>query len=106
LFSNVVIPGKSLNELSKIIEDSSDLIDVIVTESQVLFKVQHLMFFSRLLDGKYPVTKNMIPKHSKTEFTIQTKSFLQTLERALLLSREGKNNVINLKTLSDGIIEI
>lgn len=106
LFSNVVIPGKSLNELSKIIEDNSDLIDVIVTESQVLFKVQNLLFFSRLLDGKYPVTKNMIPKHSKTEFTIQTKSFLQTLERALLLSREGKNNVINLKTLSDGIIEI
>lgn len=105
-FSNVVIPGKSLNELSKIIEDNSDLIDVIVTESQVLFKVKNLLFFSRLLDGKYPVTKNMIPKHSKTEFTINTRAFLQTLERALLLSREGKNNVINLKTLVDGMIEI
>ncbi|HHY20799.1 MAG TPA: DNA polymerase III subunit beta [Bacilli bacterium] len=105
-FSNVVIPGKSLNELSKIIEDSSDLIDVIVTQSQVLFKLKNLLFFSRLLDGKYPVTKNMIPKHSKTEFTIHSKALLQTLERALLLSREGKNNVINLKTLADGMIEI
>ncbi|WP_096202880.1 DNA polymerase III subunit beta [Bacillus sp. FJAT-45350] len=105
-FSNVVIPGKSLNELSKVVEDSNELIDVVVTESQVLFKLKNLLFFSRLLDGKYPVTKNMIPSNSKTDFVIKTKPFLQTLERALLLSKEGKNNVINLKTLEDGLIEI
>ncbi len=105
-FENVVIPGKSLNELSKVIDDTNEYIDVVVTESQVLFKVKNLLFFSRLLDGKYPVTKNMIPTNSKTDFILKTKSFVQTLERALLLSREGKNNVINLKTLEDGLIEI
>lgn len=105
-FTNIVIPGKSLDELNKIIEDVNDPIELIVTESQVLFKMKNLLFFSRLLDGKYPVTKNMFPKQSKTDFTIETKVFLQVLERALLLSREGKNNVVNLKTLSDGMIEI
>jgi DNA polymerase III subunit beta len=105
-FSNVVIPGKSLNELSKILDDSNELIDVVVTENQILFKLKNLLFFSRLLEGKYPVTKNMIPTQSKTSFTLKSKPFLQTLERALLLSREGKNNVINLKTLEGGLIEI
>ncbi|WP_026675513.1 DNA polymerase III subunit beta [Alkalihalobacterium bogoriense] len=105
-FENVVIPGKSLTELSKILEESDSLIDLVVTESQILFKLKNLLFFSRLLDGKYPVTKNMIPTHSKTDFVIKTKPFLQTLERALLLSREGKNNVVNLKTLENGVIEI
>ncbi|WP_088104610.1 DNA polymerase III subunit beta [Halalkalibacter urbisdiaboli] len=105
-FSNVVIPGKSLNELSKILDDTNELIDVVVTENQVLFKLENLLFFSRLLEGKYPVTKNMIPTQSKTSFKLKTKPFLHTLERALLLSREGKNNVINLKTLEDGLIEI
>ncbi|WP_078556406.1 DNA polymerase III subunit beta [Bacillus alkalicellulosilyticus] len=105
-FENIVIPGKSLNELSKILEENDKLIDIIVTESQILFKLDNLLFFSRLLDGKYPVTKNMIPTHSKTDFVIKTRPFLQTLERALLLSREGKNNVVNLKTLDNGIIEI
>lgn len=104
-FENVVIPGKSLIELSKIIDDSNDLIDVVVTENQVLFKMENLLFFSRLLEGKYPVTKSMIPTQSKTSLHLKTKSFLHTLERALLLSREGKNNVINLKTL-DGQVEI
>ncbi len=105
-FSNVVIPGKSLNELSKIIEDTNDLIDVVVTENQILFKIKNLLFFSRLLEGKYPVTKSMIPTQSKTSFKLKTKPFLHTLERALLLSREGKNNVINLKTLEGGQVEI
>jgi DNA polymerase-3 subunit beta len=105
-FSNVVIPGKSLNELSKIIDDTNELIDVVVTENQVLFKMKNLLFFSRLLEGKYPVTKSMIPTQTKTSLQLKTKPFLQTLERALLLSREGKNNVINLKTLEGGNVEI
>ncbi|GAE26198.1 DNA polymerase III beta subunit [Halalkalibacter wakoensis JCM 9140] len=105
-FSNVVIPGKSLNELSKIVDDSNELMDVVVTENQILFKLKNLLFFSRLLEGKYPVTKSMIPTQSKTSLKLKTKPFLQTLERALLLSREGKNNVINLKTLDSGNIEI
>ncbi|MFC0561293.1 DNA polymerase III subunit beta [Halalkalibacter alkalisediminis] len=105
-FSNVVIPGKSLTELSKIIDDNNELIDVVVTENQILFKMKNLLFFSRLLEGKYPVTKSMIPTQSKTTLRLKTKPFLQTLERALLLSREGKNNVINLKTLNSNLVEI
>lgn len=105
-FSNIVIPGKSLNELNKIIEDNDKLVEIVVTENQILFKSKHLLFFSRLLDGNYPVTKNMIPQHSKTEITLMTKGFLQAIERALLLSREGKNNVVNLKTLDNQEVEI
>lgn len=105
-FSNVVIPGKSLNELSKILEDDDELVDVVVSDNQVLFKVKNLLFFTRLLDGHFPVTKQMIPTQFKTSIQLKTNSFLQTLERALLLSREGKNNVINFKTLESNQIEI
>lgn len=105
-FSNVVIPGKSLSELNKIIEDNNELLNIVVTENQILFKSKNLLFFSRLLDGNYPATKNMIPDHSKTEIILETKGFLQAIERALLLSRDGKNNVVNLKTLDGGEIEI
>ncbi|WP_158738373.1 DNA polymerase III subunit beta [Alteribacillus sp. YIM 98480] len=104
--SNIVIPGKSLNELSKILEDTDELIEVVVTDSQVLFKFKYLLFFSRLLDGKYPLTKNMIPEQSKTQMEIPAKELLQSLERALLLSKEAKNNVINLKTLEGEVLEI
>ncbi|WP_054703494.1 DNA polymerase III subunit beta [Bacillus sp. JCM 19041] len=105
-FQNVVIPGKSLQELSKILEDTSDPAEIVVTENQILFKLGNLLFFSRLLEGKYPVISSMIPTQSKTSFVLKTKQLLQTLERALLLSREAKNNVINLKTLGENQIEI
>lgn len=44
-FSNVVIPGKSLSELSKIIDDNEDLVDITVAENQILFKANNLLFF-------------------------------------------------------------
>ncbi|WML42479.1 DNA polymerase III subunit beta [Neobacillus sp. PS3-40] len=103
---NVVIPGKSLNELSKIIDDSNELIDIVITENQVLFKAKHLLFFSRLLEGNYPDTSRLIPSESKTNVTVKAKEFLHAIDRASLLAREGRNNVVKLSTVEAGIIEI
>ena len=90
----MVIPGKSLNELSKIIDDSNELVDIVITENQVLFKAKHLLFFSRLLEGNYPDTSRLIPNESKTDVIVNTKEFLQAIDRASLLAREGRNNVV------------
>ena len=87
---NVVIPGKSLNELSKILDDTNDLIEIVITENQVLFKAKNLLFFSRLLEGNYPDTSRLIPTESKTDVTVKTKEFLQAIDRASLLQRRTK----------------
>ncbi|MFT4416912.1 DNA polymerase III subunit beta [Fredinandcohnia humi] len=103
---NAVIPGKSLNELSKILDDTNDLVDIVITENQVLFKTKHLLFFSRLLDGNYPDTSRLIPTESKTEVVLATKEFLQAIDRASLLAREASNNVVKFTTLPEGVVEI
>lgn len=103
---NVVIPGKSLNELSKILDDNNDLVDIVITENQVLFKAKHLLFFSRLLEGNYPDTARLIPNESKTDIVLNTKEFLQAIDRASLLAREGRNNVVKFATLEGGFVEI
>ncbi|MFS0865526.1 DNA polymerase III subunit beta [Fredinandcohnia sp. 179-A 10B2 NHS] len=103
---NAVIPGKSLNELSKILDDNNDLVDIVITENQVLFKTKHLLFFSRLLDGNYPDTSRLIPTESKTEIVLATKEFLQAIDRASLLAKEASNNVVKFTTLPDGVVEI
>ncbi|WP_062200913.1 DNA polymerase III subunit beta [Massilibacterium senegalense] len=105
-FHNVVIPGKSLNELNKIIEDTTDLLEIVVTENQILFRAKNLLFFSRLLDGNYPETTRLIPQESQTTIKVKTKDFLQTVDRASLLAREGQNNVIKLIASQDKILEI
>lgn len=106
---NIVIPGKSLNELNKILDDTSDLVEIVITDNQVLFKAKHLLFFSRLLEGNYPDTSRLIPTDVKTEIVVKTKEFLQAIDRASLLAREGQNaNVVKLATLDStpGLIEI
>ncbi|MBT2684877.1 DNA polymerase III subunit beta [Bacillus sp. ISL-37] len=103
---NVVIPGKSLTELSKILDDSSESVDIVITENQVLFKAKHLLFFSRLLEGNYPDTGRLIPTESKTGVVVNTKEFLHAIDRASLLAREGRNNVVKFSTIEGGAIEV
>ncbi|MBP2243144.1 DNA polymerase-3 subunit beta [Cytobacillus eiseniae] len=103
---NVVIPGKSLGELSKILDDTHELIDIVITENQVLFKAKNLLFFSRLLEGNYPDTSKLIPADSKTNIVVDTKDFLHAIDRASLLAREGRNNVVKFTTIEGGVIEI
>ncbi|WP_210367584.1 DNA polymerase III subunit beta [Bacillus sp. REN3] len=103
---NVVIPGKSLTELSKILDDSSDLVEIVITENQVLFKAKHLLFFSRLLEGNYPDTARLIPTESKTDVVVNTKEFLHAIDRASLLAREGRNNVVKFSIIEGGAIEV
>lgn len=103
---NVVIPGKSLNELSKILDDSHELVEIVMTENQVLVKAKHLLFFSRLLEGNYPDTSRLIPAENKTELVVNTKDFLHAIDRASLLAKEGRNNVVRLTTFDNQGIEI
>ncbi|MFJ8264071.1 DNA polymerase III subunit beta [Rummeliibacillus sp. NPDC094406] len=104
--ANVVIPGKSLNELSKILSDSTTPVDIFMTNQQVLFKTSDVLFFSRLLEGNYPDTTRLIPEEYNTNVTINGKSLLQAIDRASLLAREDRNNVVRFSTLADNNIEI
>lgn len=105
-FSNVVISGKTLNELSKIIPDHNVLVDIVVADSQVLFKVGNVLFFTRMLDGTFPDTTKIIPNQFKTELFLNTKALSEAIDRAYLLSREEKTNIVRLSTTEDGSVEI
>ncbi|MBQ0139610.1 MAG: DNA polymerase III subunit beta [Kurthia sp.] len=102
----VVIPGKSLNELNKILEDTNNPVQIVLTNQQVLFKTDDVLFFSRLLEGNYPDTSRLIPEDYKTNVTINGKSLLQAIDRASLLAREDRNNVVRFETLENNTIEI
>ncbi|HEY4551551.1 MAG TPA: DNA polymerase III subunit beta, partial [Bacillaceae bacterium] len=103
---NAVIPGKSLTELSKILDDTNNPVDIVITENQILFKAKNMLFFSRLLEGNYPDTSRLIPTESKTEITLNSKDFLQAIDRASLLARGERNNVVKFATLEGQTIEV
>lgn len=102
---NVIIPGKSLVELSRTLDDNSETIELMITENQVLFKTENMFFYSRLLEGYYPDTKRLIPETSATEIEFNANILLGAIERASLLSHEGKNNVVKI-TINPDLVEI
>ncbi len=104
--NSVVIPGKSLNELNKILDESTNPVEIVITSQQVLFKADNVLFFSRLLEGNYPETSRLIPEEYKTNITINGKSLLQAIDRASLLAREDRNNVVRFETFDGNIVEI
>ncbi len=103
---SVVIPGKSLNELNKVLGETTEPVQIVITSQQVLFKAENILFFSRLLEGNYPDTSRLIPEEFKTNITINGKQLLQAIDRASLLAREDRNNVVRFETLESNIVEI
>lgn len=103
---SIVIPGKSLQELNKIIDETDENMLMVIMNNQVLFYTDNLTFISRLLSGTYPDTDRLIPTNTETTLHIQTKELIQTLERAALLANNEQNNVIRLDADGDKIIEI
>ncbi|MDO4670183.1 MAG: DNA polymerase III subunit beta [Aerococcus sp.] len=99
----VNIPGRSLLELTRIVADS-DTIEMMVTDNQVLFKSGATYLYSRLLEGNYPNTENLLPREHQTQITLAANEFLGAIERALILSHQGKNNVVRLNITDDEVI--
>lgn len=93
---DIVVPGTSLTELSKMITDVQDSIKIQITENQALFIFGNTHFYSRLLEGNYPETSRLIPEASDTRLEITASDLLASIERASLLSHESRNNVIKM----------
>lgn len=98
---DVIIPGKSMNELSGMISDVEQDVQVQVTENQILFIFGNTHFYSRLLEGNYPETSQLIPDTADTTVELDAGTFLASIERASLLSHESRNDVVKLTLKPD-----
>ena len=97
---DVIIPGQSLLELSRMIDKNSD-VEMRLSSNQVLFIIGATSFYSRLLEGHYPDTSQLIPQDANTDVQFNTKKLLAAVERASLLSHASRNNVIKMTLKPD-----
>ena len=97
------IPGRALSELSRLVNDNEN-ISMMVTNNQVLFKMNNTSLYSRLLEGTYPDTTRLLTKDQKTSIKVNAAELGAAVERALILSHQGKNNMVKLSMDNSGII--
>lgn len=101
-----VIPGKSLQELNKIIVDSDETVEVYFSQNQVLFTYRNIRLISRLIEGKYPDTSRFIPKNFETSFTVSKQEFYHAIDRVSLLARESRSNQAVKLIVQDGQVRV
>lgn len=85
-FFKAVIPGKTLNEVNKIILDSYDNIKIGVSKNQAIFEMDNCKIVTRLLDGEFLNYASVIPKNWETRIIVNKNNLQNCFERISLIS--------------------
>ena len=102
----VVIPGKTLQEISKILNaDAESFVNIYFTNNHVLFEFDQTHVVSRLIEGDYFKISQMLSNDYETKVSINKKEFLDSIDRANLLRREGDKKPIIINILN-GLLQV
>ena len=102
----VVIPGKTLQEISKILNaDAESLVNIYFTNNHVLFEFDQTHVVSRLIEGDYFMISQILSNDYETKVSINKKEFLDSIDRANLLIREGDKKPIIINILN-GLLQV
>lgn len=102
----VVVPGKTLNEISKILTGGTeDEVRIFFTSNHIVFEFDSTVVVSRLIEGEYFKINQMLSSDYETKISINKKEFLNCIDRATLLVKEGDKKPIIIN-ITDGDLEL
>jgi DNA polymerase-3 subunit beta len=98
----LVVPGKTLSEISKILSgEVDDQVSIFFTINHILFEFDQTTVVSRLIEGEYFRIDQMLSSDYETKLTINKKEFLDCIDRATLLVRESDKKPIIIHITDD-----
>lgn len=102
----VVVPGKTLNEISKILGGDADKdVTIFFTDKHIVFEFENTTVVSRLIEGEYFKIDQMLSSDYETKVTIHKKELLDCIDRATLLIKEGDKKPIIIN-ITDNSMEL
>ena len=102
----VVVPGKTLMEISKIIPGSvEDDVQIFITDNHIIFEFERTTVVSRLIEGEYFRIDQMLSTDYETKIVINKRELLDCIDRATLLIKEGDKKPI-IMNVTDGNMEL
>lgn len=100
----VVIPGKTLNEVSKILSDSENQVTIKFTNNHILFDLENTIIISRLLDGKFVNYRSLLPQEHKLLAYVNRQELQSCIERASLMAKDGNSNLVKLSFEEENLV--
>lgn len=102
----VIVPGKTLTEISKILSgETEDMVHIFFTDNHILFEFDETIVVSRLIEGEYFRIDQMLSSDYETKISINKKELLNCIDRATLLIKEGEKKPIIIH-ITDGSMEL
>lgn len=102
----VVVPGKTLNEVSKILPGGADnFVKISFADKHIVFEFDNTTVVSRLIEGEYFKIDQMLSSDYETKVKINKRELLECIDRATLLVKEGDKKPIIIN-ITDGIMEL
>lgn len=101
---SVIVPAKTLQELSRILElgKGEEELKVTVSADQISFKYLDIYLVSRLIQGQFPDYKQVIPKKSAIKITLNSNMFLEAAERAAVIA-SGSANIVRFEIKGESL---
>lgn len=94
---DVIVPAKALREASRLIgdkeTDDKKMIKLELTENQIVFKLDATILVSRLVEGKFPNYKQVIPKEHSLSLSLETEKIFGAIKRVSLLAAEKAESI-------------
>lgn len=101
---NIVIPSHNLLEFTKILDDDDENIELHIFNNKILFKKSNLKFESRLINGTYPNTSNLLPDDSMLIVSTNLNDFYNVIDRVSILTSDKEKNIVTLETNDNMLI--
>ena len=102
----IIIPGKALNEISKILpSDAEKEVEIYFSDAHVIFEFDKTTVVSRLIDGKYISVDRMMSSDYETKLSVNKKLLFDCIDRSMLFSKEGNKKPIVLD-VKDGVMKL
>ena len=102
---NIVIPSHNIVEFIRIMdEDEAAIVELHIFNNKVLFKYKNILFQSRLINGTYPNTANLMPEEATLILTADLNTFYNVIDRASILTSDKEKNIVTLETNDDTLI--
>ena len=94
---NIVIPSKNLLEFIKIMDDSSETLELHIFNNKILIKYNNILFQSRLISGTYPNTANLLPDEFILNIKANVNDLYNVIDRASILATDKEKNIVTFE---------
>lgn len=105
----VIIPKKTINELSKLLSENTDDLEIDISSNKIIFYIDNLILISKLIDGNFPDYTRVIPNNNKNHMIVNRLNLLSAVDRVSTIANEKSpsikfkifKNLVNLSTINN-----